>query len=437
MCYNIVRLYFILHEKGGFFMSNMRLSDLLDTDSMRIMQRGFSRVTGMSSAIVDENGEPILRCDSVTRFCAELTRGTAAGEKRCSECDRAGAKRAMRSGKTEVYSCHVGICDMAAPIIVDGRFMGAFVGGQVIVEQPDEELVRGVANELGIDPDTYLEAMHELPVRSRQEVEDASGYMGVMAEMLSVMAQNQYEILKKNREMENMSKLKTEFLSSVNLNLYKPLQEMLFLANSINRMELSEEVAEKLRKLEKQNQKVINALADAMAFSEMTRTDSDIVETQYDLTKLCEGLKLTYTGRLLNRPVEFVLDVDEDVPTDLFGDVTRIRQILMNLLNNSVQYTEQGTIRLHISKKKTTYGLILNFEISDTGIGMRQDQVVSIQEMFDKVHDSQTINEDVLAFGLGMTSQLVNAVYGSVNVRSTLGSGSQFLVSIPQMETED
>ena len=57
--------------------------------------------------------------------------------------------------------------------------------------------------------------------------------------------------------------------------------------------------------------------------------------------------------------------------------------------------------------------------------------------MFDKVHDSQTINEDVLAFGLGMTSQLVNAVYGSVSIRSTFGEGSRFLVSIPQMETED
>lgn len=418
-------------------MSKMRLSDLLDAESMQVMQRGFSRVTGMPAAVVDENGVPVSRAAVRARFCFDLTRGTAEGEKRCAECDRAGAKRAMRSGKTEVYTCHAGVCDMAAPIVVDGRFMGAFVGGQVIVDKPDEELVRATAAELGIDPDTYMEAIHELPVRSAQEVADAAGYMGAMAQMLSVMAGNQYEILKKNREMENMSKVKTEFLSTINLNLYKPLQEMLFLATSINRMELPEEAAKKLRTLEKQNQKVINALADAMAFSEMTRTDSDIVETQYDLIKLCEGLELTYTGKLLNRPVDFILEIDEDVPTDLFGDVTRIRQIMMNLLNNAVQYTEQGTIRLHISKKRTTYGLILNFEISDTGIGMPEEQVRSIQEMFDKVHDSQTINEDVLAFGLGMTSQLVNAVYGSVSIRSTFGKGSRFLVSIPQMETED
>ena len=174
-----------------------------------------------------------------------------------------------------------------------------------------------------------------------------------------------------------------------------------------------------------------------MSYSEMTRTDSDIVETEYDLWKLCEGLQITYTGRLMERPVEFVISVDEDVPSDLFGDVTRIRQILVNLLNNSVQYTRQGTIMLHISQKKTTYGLMLYFEIADTGIGISEEQVKDIQDMFDSVHDNQVIDEDVLAFGLGMTSQLVNAVYGSVKVQSTLGEGSVFTVAIPQMKADE
>ena len=134
-------------------MSHMRLSDLLNVESMQVMQRGFSRVTGMAAAIIDENGVLLSRSDRRARFCFELTRSCAEGEKRCNECDRAGAKRAMRSGKPEVYTCHAGVCDIAAPIIVDGRFMGAFVGGQVIVEEPDEKQIRAIATELGLDPD--------------------------------------------------------------------------------------------------------------------------------------------------------------------------------------------------------------------------------------------------------------------------------------------
>ena len=418
-------------------MANMHISELLDVESMSVIQEGFSRMTGMASVLTDENGTPITEVSNFSRFCFELTRSTATGRARCENCDRMGAKQTMRSGKAEVYTCHAGLCDFAAPIIVDGRFLGAFVGGQVLMEEPDEEKIRETAKELGIDPDVYVEAVDEIPVLSRKTIEDAADFLCVIANIFSTMAYNNYITLSKSRELENISRMKLEFLSTINFNIHKPLQEMLFLANSINRMELPDGVGEKLRKLEKMNQTVINTLADAMSYSEMTRTDSDIVETEYDLLKLCEGLQLTYMGRLMERPVEFVLKVDEDVPTDLFGDVTRIRQILINLLNNSVQYTNEGTILLHISQKKTTYGLMLYFEITDTGIGMSEEQVSDIQGMFDRVHEDQVIDEDVLAFGLGMTSQLVSAVYGNVKVQSTLGKGSVFTVAIPQMPAEE
>lgn len=418
-------------------MSNMHLSELLDLESMSVIQRGFSKLTGIASVLTDENGTPITETTNFSRFCYELTRSTSEGRARCEYCDRAGAKQTMRSGKVEVYKCHAGLCDFAAPIIVDGRFMGAFVGGQVLMDKPDEDKIRATAAELGIDPEKYVEAAREIPVLSRSKIEDAAEFLCVVANIFSTMAYNNYTTLSKSREMENISRMKLEFLSTINFNIHKPLQEMLFLANSINRMELPEGVGEKLRKLEKMNQTVINTLADAMSYSEMTRTDSDIVETEYDLIKLCEGLQLTYMGKLMERPVDFELKVDEDVPTDLFGDVTRIRQIMVNLLNNSVQYTNEGTIRLHISQKKTTYGLMLYFEITDTGIGMSEDQVNDIQEMFDRVQEDQLIDEDVLAFGLGMTSQLVNAVYGNVKVQSTLGKGSTFLVTIPQMQADE
>ena len=418
-------------------MSNMHLSELLDMESVKVIQDGFAKLTGMAAGLSDENGVPIIEASNCRRFCTELTRSTRTGEKRCANCDRMGAKRTMRSGKAEIYLCHAGLYDFAAPIIVDGRFMGVFAGGQVLMDEPDEEKIHAMAVELGIDPDAYLEAAHEIPVLGRERIEDAAKFLHVIANMFSTMAYNNYTTLTKSRELENVSRMKLEFLSTINYNIHKPLQEMLFLANSINRMELPDAVAEKLRKLEKMNQTVINTLADAMSYSEMTRTDSDIVETEYDLWKLCEGLQITYMCRLMERPVEFVVKVDEDVPADLFGDVTRIRQILVNLLNNAVQYTRQGTIMLHISQKKTTYGLMLYFEIADTGIGMSEEQVKDIQDMFDSVHDNQVIDEDVLAFGLGMTSQLVNAVYGSVKVQSTLGEGSVFTVAIPQMKADE
>lgn len=417
-------------------MANMHLSELLDMESMAVIQEGFSKLTGMASILTDENGTPVTKGSNFSHFCEDLTRKTALGKARCENCDRMGAKQTMHSGKAEVYTCHAGLCDFAAPIIVDGRFLGAFVGGQVLAEMPDEEKIRATAQEFGIDPDEYVEAVHRIPVMSREKIETAADFLYVVAHIFSTMAYNTYVALDKSRQMEHVSRMRQELLSTINYNINKPLQEMLFLANSISRMELSDGVREKLVRMENMNQKVINTLADAMSYSEITRVDSDIVESEYDLLQLCADLESNYRKRLEGRPVDFVTEVEENVPTDLFGDVTRIRQILINLLNNSVQYTNKGTISLYISKSKTTYGLMLYFEIRDTGIGMSEEQVQDIREMFDRAHENQALEEDVLTFGLGMTSQLVQAVYGSVEVQSVPGEGSVFTVAVPQMAAD-
>ena len=80
--------------------------------------------------------------------------------------------------------------------------------------------------------------------------------------------------------------------------------------------------------------------------------------------------------------MKFELQIDEDVPVNVFGDATRIRQILANLLNNSVQYTNEGKITLHVSVKRTTYGILVVFEIRDTGVGMPREQLEDIRHMF-------------------------------------------------------
>lgn len=416
-------------------MGQVHISGLLDMESVQVIQDSFSKMTGMASVLTDENGTPITRGSNFTSFCYELTRRSAIGKARCEKCDRNGAKETMKTGCVSIYRCHAGLCDFAAPIIVDGRFMGAFVGGQVLQEEPDEDQVRRVAEELGIDPEAYVSAVRKIPVMSKEKMEEAAGFLYKVANVMSTMAYTSYINFIRNRELKNVTKMKNEFITTVNHNLMKPLQEMLFLAQSINCTELSEEHSKKIRTLEKMNQKVINALADAMEFSELTKFDSDIVETDYNLYNLCEGLNLTYQGRLLEKNVKFELQIEDDVPADLFGDATRIRQILVNLLNNSVQYTREGKISLHISQKRTTYGLLLIFEIKDTGAGMSKEQVEDIRHMFSLAAANQVIDEDMLKFGLGLTSQLLAAVYGKVQIESTPGKGTSFVVTIPQIAT--
>ena len=84
-------------------MANMHLSELLDLESMSVIQTGFSKMTAMASVLTDENGTPLTEMSHFSRFCFELTRSTAEGRALCENCDRMGAKQTMRSGKAEVY----------------------------------------------------------------------------------------------------------------------------------------------------------------------------------------------------------------------------------------------------------------------------------------------------------------------------------------------
>ena len=197
-------------------MANMHLSELLDMESVKVIQDGFAKLTGVAAGLSDENGVPVIAASNSRRFCTELTRSTEMGESRCANCDRMGAKRTMRTGKAEIYACHAGLYDFAAPVIVDGRFLGVFAGGQVLTEEPDEDKVRALAQELGIDPETYVEAVHEVPVLGRERLEEAAEFLHVIAKMFSTMAYNNYTTLSKSRELENVSRMKLEFLSTIN-----------------------------------------------------------------------------------------------------------------------------------------------------------------------------------------------------------------------------
>lgn len=416
-------------------MAKIHLWDLLDRSLLQQIQDGFSDITGMAALITDEAGIPITKESHFEKFC-EMTRRSEQGCCRCEACDRLGAKNAIKSGTVEMYNCHGGLYDFSAPIIVDGRFLGAFVGGQVLLKPLASDQVLELASELDIASDMYQKAAEKIQIVTEEQLVKSASYANELANMLSQMAFRIYMNLSQNKVQDNTAQVKSEFLTQVNYKIHKPLQEMLFTMQGIAKGKLSPEDAERLSQAEKLNRKVLNVLADVIEYSELTETDSDICETDYNLQKLCEGLKVMYTGKLMNRPIQFRMEIEEGTPEILFGDVTRIRQILINLLNNAVQYTSEGMIMLRIMDDRNAYGLNLIFEIIDSGCGMNQEQVEVIQKLFESVNERHVIEEEILEFGLGITCQLVTAVYGQLEVESKMGEGSVFRVIIPQMEAE-
>lgn len=179
----------------------MKIKDFMDLGKLQSIQDQFSYATGLAVIIVDTEGEYLTKGSNFTDFCMKYTRGSEEGMRRCKQCD---------NGSTGTYLCHAGLVDFAADIIVEGEKAGAVIGGQVLTREPDEEKFRGIAQELGINPDEYIRALHKVPVRTEKAIRAAAG---LLADVMNQSVNLEYMRYRNNKllntfdvELENATK---------------------------------------------------------------------------------------------------------------------------------------------------------------------------------------------------------------------------------------
>lgn len=121
-------------------------------------------MTGIASVTTDADGVAVTKGSHFSDFCMKYTRSSPLGCQRCELCDKNGAELALQKGASSTYFCHAGLVDFAAPIIADGRMVGCFIGGQVLTEPPDISKIMQVADELGVDPASYIQAVMKVNI---------------------------------------------------------------------------------------------------------------------------------------------------------------------------------------------------------------------------------------------------------------------------------
>jgi len=152
-----------------------RIEEFCDMTKFEEIMKNWAVSTGLATVAVGADGEYISECYNFTDFCIKLTRGSAEGRRRCERCDREGKG---------VYACHAGLMDFAIPITLDdGTVLGSVIGGQVLPEDPDMDKFRSTARELGIDEDTYIDALERVSVKTREEIESSAQLLGDVVNM--------------------------------------------------------------------------------------------------------------------------------------------------------------------------------------------------------------------------------------------------------------
>lgn len=172
----------------------VRLQDIFDMDFIQHFQDEFARAVGMTAVTVDLDGTPVTHPTDWTDFCMKYTRGCPKGKERCEKCDADNGAKAAREGKPQVYECHAGLMDFAAPIMLNGKQVGSILGGQVLTQPLDEEKYRRVAREIGVDPEAYVAAARKVQVVDKARLDHAAQTLYLFAGAFSKMGYYQHRL---------------------------------------------------------------------------------------------------------------------------------------------------------------------------------------------------------------------------------------------------
>ena len=244
--------------------------------------------------------------------------------------------------------------------------------------------------------------------------------------------QTLHELTEAKNEAGLASQAKGSFLANMSHEIRTPLNAIIGLTEAELRCDLPEGSIENLRKIHASGNLLIGIVNDILDMSKIESGKFEIIESEYDLADLIYDIITLNTVRIESKPLEFIVSVDKSVPRKLRGDEIRVKQLVSNLLSNAFKYTLKGKVELRLTWQTEYSGIRLSFEISDTGIGIREDDLRKLFSEYAQVNQQSTRGIEGTGLGLAISRGLAELMGGKINAYSEYGKGSVFSVNIRQ-----
>ena len=257
--------------------------------------------------------------------------------------------------------------------------------------------------------------------------------LSVLLLVMERRSQDMEELEKEKQIAERSNRAKSDFLANVSHEIRTPINAVLGMNEMILRETRSKTIKGYAYNIEGAGKSLLALINDLLDFSKIESGKMELVEAPYELSSALNDVSNMIWFKANQKKLDFQVHVNDKIPDKLYGDVVRVKQVLTNILNNAVKYTEIGSVTFEVGCFRTgPYMVMLEFTVRDTGIGIKEEDKNKLFTKFSRVDLQKNNTIEGTGLGLVITENLLELMGGDISLESEYGKGSCFKVRIPQ-----